>query len=229
MADMFSEIPEDWYSPDAVEQMLEWFRTKVPLSDTEFYMLSDKARSRAFTVSKVAELDLVADVWRAIDSAITTGETLADFRARVGADLESAWGGSDPARLETIFRTNVQNAYSVGRYIQNNKPEVKATHPYSRFSAVLDDRTTDICEDCDGTVLPTDDPWWADHQPPLHFNCRSDVSAITEDEAREYGVDDAPPAVEVDECFGDPFADFDPALYDRPPDLASIYELKEHR
>ncbi len=198
------------------------------MSDHEFYVLDAEARNRAFTVSGVAELDLVSDVWRAIDSAVANGETLADFKTRVAADLESMWGGSNPARLETIFRTNVQSAYSTGRYIQNNKPEVKATHPFSKFSAILDGRTTDICEECDGTILPTDDPWWADHQPPLHFNCRSDVSALTPEEAEELGVDDAPPAVDPDSGFGVPGAAPDFDLAGRPPDLVSIYEMKNH-
>ncbi len=215
------------YEGDSVDRMINWFRAKTPMDANEFYLLDAEARGRAFTVSGVAELDMVSDVMRAVDSAISNGETLADFQARIGTDLTALWGGEDPARLETIFRTNVQSAYSVGRFIQNNKPEVKATHPYSKFSAVLDDRTTDICEECDGTILPTDDPWWADHQPPLHFNCRSDVSAITPEEAEELGVDDAAPEVDADDGFGVPGADPDFDLSTRPPDLTAIYEMKQ--
>jgi SPP1 gp7 family putative phage head morphogenesis protein len=229
VATEFADMPEiDWYDPDSVTSMLTWFRTKEPISAHEFYGISAKAQSKAFTVSGVTDLDIVSDVWRAIDEAVSNGETLREFQARIGDDLESQWGKENPSRLETIFRTNVQSAYSYGRYIQNNKPEVKSTHPYSRFSAVLDDRTTDECEAADGTVLPTEDPWWADHQPPLHFNCRSDVSALTEDEAKEEGIDEKPPeGADPMPGFGSPFVDPSVDLSTRPPDLAAIFELKQ--
>ena len=31
---------------------------------------------------------------------------------------------------------------------------------------------------CNGTTLPYNDPWWADHTPPLHPNCGCYVLAI---------------------------------------------------
>jgi SPP1 gp7 family putative phage head morphogenesis protein len=203
-------------------------RDVLAMNSDEYYELEAKARGRAFTVSGVAELDLVTDVWRAIESAVENGETLEDFKARIGSDLEEAWGGEIPGRLETIFRTNVQSAYAAGRYHQNNRPEVRATHPYSRFTAVLDSRTSDICEALDGTVLHSDDPFWATHQPPLHFNCRSDVSAITVEEAHELGVDEVPPEMQPDDGFGVPITDWKPDLSTRPVELGLLYELKLH-
>jgi len=96
---------------------------------------------------------------------------------------------------------------------------------------VIDDsRTSDICEELIDVVLPADHPFVASHQPPLHHNCRTDVVAITEDEARELGIDEMSPDVEPSEGFGgDPLAGWEPDLSTRPAELASIYELKELR
>jgi SPP1 gp7 family putative phage head morphogenesis protein len=223
-------VEQSWAAPATpTADAIAWFRAKVPMTADEFYALEAEARRRAFTVSGVAELDLVSTVWEALERGVREGTTLEDFRKAVGDTLEAEWGGPNPSRLETIFRTNVQSAYSAGRYRQNNSPAVRATHPYSKFSAVMDSRTSDICEALDGTVLPSDDPFWSTHQPPLHFNCRSDVSAITEDEARELGVDDGPPeGGDPDEGFGNVLDDFEPDLSTRPVELAHAYEMKQH-
>lgn len=210
----------------ALDAMLDFLREKVVMPAAEFYQLEAEARARAFTVSGVADLDLVTDVWEAIDQAVRDGETLEDFRERVGTKLEDAWGGENPWRLETIFRTNVQTAYSAGRQVQN--AAVRSTHPYIRYDVVDDGRTSDICTPLIDVVVKADSDFAAKHHSPLHFNCRTDEVAITEDEAHELGVtgDEDLPEVTPDEGFGAPLEDWEPDLSTRPAELASIYELK---
>lgn len=215
---------EDWDTDaDATELAVEWFKAKLAMMPDEFYALEQSARARAFTVSGVTELDSVSVVYDAVERALKDGTSIDEFKASVGELFTS------DANLETVFRTNVQSAYSAGRYIQNNRPEVRATHPYSKFSAILDGHETDICHDLDGTILPSDDPFWASHQPPLHFNCRSDVTAISDEEAKAAGgVDEETPDTEADEGFGGILEPYEPDLSTRPPDLAAIYEMKQH-
>jgi SPP1 gp7 family putative phage head morphogenesis protein len=225
--DEFDDAPplddEDFLT--SVDAMLQHLKELIPMPAEEFARLEEIAHQRAFTVANVADLDLVSDVWEAIDAAVRNGETLEDFRERVGQKLADAWGGEDPSHLETIFRTNVHSAYSAGRAYQNSR--VKDTHPYLHYSVVDDDRTSEICEDLIGVTLPQDDPFIATHQPPLHYRCRTDVVAVTEEEAREYGIDEVAPDVEPDEGFGgDPLGEFEPDLSTRPAEVASIYELK---
>lgn len=229
MPDEFDDAPELGPGEEfltSVNAMLDYLKDKVAIPAEDFYALEGDARIRAFTVSGIADLDMMGDVWEAIESAVKNGETLADFRERVGELLEDAWGGKRPYQLETIFRTNIQTAYSAGRFQQNNHPAVKQTHPYSRYDVVDDDRTSDVCEPLIGTVLPSDDPFVLTHQPPLHFNCRTDVVAVTEEEARDIGVDEEPPDIEIEEGFGNPFKDWKPDLTTRPAELANIFERK---
>ncbi len=47
----------------------------------------------------------------------------------------------------------------------------------------MDDRTTVICQERNGVTLPQSDRWWLDNWPPLHFNCRSSVRALSSQEA----------------------------------------------
>lgn len=194
-------IPPD---PDKFTEAVNAFRARVPMSDAEFDQLLETERELAFKVSGIAQADLVQEVHDSVERAISDGTTLEDFKAEVGAKLEEAWGGEDPMRLETTFRTNVMGAYNAGRHAVFSSPAVRRARPYLRFDAVEDSRTSTICEELDGKILPADDPFWNRHTPPLHFNCRSILVALSEDEVDdEGGTDDTPdPEGEVDEGFG---------------------------
>ena len=76
-------------------------------------------------------------------------------------------------RLATIIRTNATDAYNQGRKIALQSPTIRPLVPAYQFSAILDDRTTDICLQNDGMIRLADDPIWGARTPPLHYNCRS--------------------------------------------------------
>jgi SPP1 gp7 family putative phage head morphogenesis protein len=212
---------------DGFDKAVAWFRERVPLTSAEWAKLTEEAQARAFTVANVAQLDVVADVWRALDEAIAGGTTFADFKAAVGDKLAAEWGGEDATRLETIFRTNVQLAYNAGRYDQQTDPAVLEARPFWRYSAVLDSRTSRICGPLHGTTLPADHSWWSHHQPPLHFNCRSTIVSLTPDQAQSFGIATDAPDVEPQDGFGKPgMPPYQPDLSDRPAALASAYEAK---
>ena len=215
--------------PVDFEEAIAWHRDRVHLTKKQRDALVGYAQKKAFTVAGVAQLDMVTEVWRAIDRALDEGTTLADFKKAVGEHLKSVWQGTVAApgsRIETIFRTNVQLAYSAGRYEQ--ALEVKDERPYWMFDAVLDSRTSDICETCDGTVCPADDPWWRTHQPPLHHNCRSSLTTLTPEQAGERGVSRRAPAVRASDGFGQPPSrdEWEPDAGDYPRELWSTFKSK---
>lgn len=215
--------PADADAPDAA---VAWFRERVPMTDDQFSDLDDESHATAFTVAGVAQLDLVEDVWSALDRAIANGETLEDFQARVGDRLASAWGSEQPWRLETIYRTVTASAYNAGRYAQMTEPAVKQARPFWRFSDIQDARESDICREAGGTVLPADHSWWNSHYPPLHHQCRSHVVTLSSDEAQDEGVAAHPPAGHSAEGFGAaPVSapNLEPDLDEYPPELAKAY------
>ena len=57
-----------------------------------------------------------------------------------------------------------------------------------RYSAVMDDRTTDYCRKLDGKVFQKSDPQFAFRTPPQHYGCRSIWSAVTNKEAEENNI-----------------------------------------
>src|SRR4051812_38469029 len=123
--------------PEQFDDAVTHFRRRVPIPDQAYRRLDSDARKRAFSVAGVAQLDLVNQVWAAIDSALANGTTLGDFKTDVSAKLTAAWGAEKPWLIDTIFRTNVQTAYGAGRWRQMRDPAVMRARPYWRFSAIL--------------------------------------------------------------------------------------------
>jgi SPP1 gp7 family putative phage head morphogenesis protein len=193
-----TEAPSPTRTP--LEQAIAWFRRRLSMNAREFYRLSAAGRRQAFTVSNVARMDVVNDVWRAIDRAVEQGRSLEDFQNEVKVKLMREWEGTNivPAsRMETIYRTNVSQAYNAGRHAQQTDPDVIAARPFWMYDALLDSSTSNLCMRLHGTILPADHEFWQTRYPPNHFNCRSGVRSLTRSGAeRRGGV--SPTAPELD-------------------------------
>lgn len=217
------------FDPTRSEEAIEWFRKRVPLLDSEWEALTEAARKHAFRVAGATRIDMVASVMEAIESALTNGDSLADFKEPVGQMLTDSWGGSvddPPWRLETIFRTNTQSAYAAGRHKQMSDPVVKKHRPYWQLDAVIDKGTTDVCKEAHGVILPQDHPWWNGHYPPLHFNCRSSVRSLRKSQAEARGITTSPPDVKAQEGFGSrpSIGEWEPDPNDYPDELKPYVE-----
>lgn len=203
--------------------------SRFPVTEALKEQLGAYAGSRAWTIAGVTQLDIVLQVYESLRTAIETGQSLDEWKAGIKDKLEQSWGKKDSARLETIFRTNVQTAYNRGRYLQMKDLAVTAVRPFWMYDAILDSRTTQVCKDLNKTVLPQDDPFWDARIPPLHFACRSSIRSLTEAQAKRRGVTQKPPTTEPGEGFGAaPIADDwkpDPEKY--PPELWRIFEDKQ--
>lgn len=168
-----------------------WFRKRVPMLKADFEKLVGDARLRAFTIAGVSRLELIQEVMGALDKSIAGGETLADFKKRVETKLLKAWGGTEPTgRLELIHRNAVQQAYNAGRYALATDPAVINVRPYWKFDAILDRRTSDVCRENNGRIMPANDVWWNLNYPPLHHRCRSSVRSLTIEQAGQAGFAD---------------------------------------
>jgi SPP1 gp7 family putative phage head morphogenesis protein len=181
------------------DEAIEWFLARIVLARGEFDAISDRAKRQAFTVSNLSSLRMVDQVFREIGRALMGAEGMKSFRKRMIPMMDDDWGqgrGRDAAgrrinvgaRLETIYRTNVLGAYNDGRHEQMSEPVVKKFRPYWMYDAIMDSRTTSICKGRDGKVFAADDPWWNTNYPPLHYNCRSGVRALTAKQALRRGV-----------------------------------------
>jgi SPP1 gp7 family putative phage head morphogenesis protein len=203
-------------------------RKRVPVPKEVWNTMQVEERAHAFTVAEVARTNILQSVLDAIDKAVEKGTAITDFRDEVADKLIDQWGGEIPGRVEAIFRTNLGYAYAEGRHAINSAPAVKEARPYWRYDDTDNDRECDVCHDCHGVVLPADDPFWSDHHPPLHHQCECTVTALSPEEAKDEGIDDEGPDVEVDDGFGaEPSVegkDWEPDLSGLDPELRAALE-----
>lgn len=151
--------------PLPFEEAIAVYRDKLLLTDDEFYALADAARARAFSVAGTARMDVIMDVHGAVLKAIDSGETLADFKGRLESIMETrGWKGLTPWHAETVFRNNIQTAYSTGRYAQ--MVEQTDRFPYWEYDAVNDSRTRPTHAALDGKIFRADHPFWDTWYPP---------------------------------------------------------------
>lgn len=104
------------------------------------------------------------------------------------ADPKTGEHFGTPRRLNTIYRTNMQQAYSAARY-QRYMDNVD-NRPYWQYSAVGDQRTRPAHQALQGKIYRYDDPFWATFYPPNGFNCRCTVIALSERDLKRKGIDE---------------------------------------
>lgn len=159
----------------------------------------------AFTVAKMADIDMLADVQASLEDAIAQGLSYDTWADTITPMLQrKGWWGRQavtdpltgetivaelgtPSRLKTIFRTNVQGSYAAGQWEQIQ--EQKDVAEYLLYDAIDDHRTRPEHAAWDGTVLPADHPWWLTHYPPNGWNCRCGVIQMSAEDLEDLGLE----------------------------------------
>lgn len=172
---------------------------KIPISAGEFYKLGDQARTAAFTVSYVTGKDTVEHIRQALLDVLASGGTLSDFRSQVGEVLKTSPIG--PFHVDTIFRTNIQNAFHAGQQRVMADPLVSDAFPFVKYNGVADTRIRHSHQSMLHSGIPingkpsaiyySDDPVWNVWTPPNGFNCRCGLTYLTIRQAARRGVAEA--------------------------------------
>lgn len=184
-------------------EAVEHFRAKGHRLSFDWRDVYADEHARVFTVAKVMELDVLADIRAEVDKAIADGITLPEFRRNLEPKLqEKGWWGrkrmvdpetgeerevqlGSPRRLRIIYDTNLRTAYAAGSWERMQRTKEK--RPYLRYVAIRDDRTRPQHAAWHNTVLPIDHPWWRTHYPPNGWRCRCSVQQLSERDLERYG------------------------------------------
>lgn len=186
MANVSVELPpwEIIAEPVAPDAAIEFWKQRAKLTDEEARALGEGAKRRAFYVTGLARRDLVQLVSDGIEEALKNGETLADFKKRIATAIQTQ--GWHDYRVENIFRTNMQTAYSAGRY--KKMQAVKASRPYWQYIAVMDKRVRPSHAILHEKVYPADHEFWATNYPPNGFRCRCGVRTLSARQVKKQGL-----------------------------------------
>lgn len=158
--------------------------------------------ARAFTVAKVANLDLLATIRQSLDKVMRDGGTLEQWKDGLVPELKKAgWWGmvenealtgtADPVfvggrRLRTIYDTNLRISRAAGRW--KRIQEMKDVRPFLMYVSIGDDRTRPLHRRWGGNdpafpfriILPVDHPAWAIFYPPNDWGCRCSVRQLSQ-------------------------------------------------
>ncbi len=107
--------------------------------------------------------------------------------------------------LDTLARTNIFESMNEARYAEFTDPALDGFVVAFRFSSILDDRTTEVCEHMHDRIYKADDEVWDEYRPPLHYNCRSILVPITAVDVQDGvwdGTESEEPTVDPQAGFG---------------------------
>jgi len=197
-----AEVPRRYAAAileEAVEptEALEFFKKKIPMTKAEYSALSRKYKEKAFAIAGTEQDRILKDARQLLEDALQYGWAETKFEHKFNEKMEQYIGGApgqlkdgklmEPYHIETVYRTNLSEAYNSGRRAMMEDPSIKAQVPAWEYSAIMDPRTTDFCRAMDKKVYLSTDPIWEQNYPPNHYNCRSIVVGIVA-ETEKYEV-----------------------------------------
>ena len=162
------------------------------------FISEDFFKQKSFKVAGKLTDDAIAIISQVIANGVKGGKTFKtieeDIYRAMGAngflameDYKEALGAAiDPdlknpqARIDTMLRTNGFEAVNEARYSYFTDPQLDGFVEALEYSAVMDSRTTQICQHLDGHVHSTDSDVWQNNRPPNHYNCRSLLIPVTQ-------------------------------------------------
>ena len=182
---------------------IEWLQAKGVTAES-YRNLTASEIAKVYTIARITDLDMLNDIKQSMIKAADNGQAFADWRKDILQHLQNkCWPHPNvhdgkviidptsgevfgaPRRLENIYRTNMQTAYSAGQY-QGYMANIDS-RPYWMYDAVGDHRTRPAHAAMDGLVYRYDDPFWATFYPPNGYRCRCSVIALSERDMQRDG------------------------------------------
>lgn len=160
-----------------------------------FDALASDAKAQAFTVAGINSEKTLEKIRDDLAALVEQGPTLREFKRGLRESLDTSHIGD--AHAETIYRTNVQAAYSAGRDVLTSNPIVASVFPYREYIPIHDGRVDPEhlalgSLGLNGTgIYRADDPMWDYFSPPWRYNCRCGTNEKTIEAAARGGVEEA--------------------------------------
>lgn len=181
------------------EAAVKFFQEKGLRQTWNWWEMLAEQHTTSFTVAKMLDNDLLKTTQDAVEYAMAQGYGKEWLQENLVPEWQKAgWWGKQltpegeavqlgsAARLQTIFRTNMQSSYSVGQW---DAIEAAAeAMPYLMYDAVDDLRTRDSHAALDNIVRPVSDPFWLSHYPPNGWNCRCSTIQLSKADLADYGL-----------------------------------------
>lgn len=171
------------FATSPFKSAMESFIDRDILPKEQWKTMEDTVKRQSFTIAGVETKRMRDKIFTVLASEIEAGADLRGFKKTMLASLRDAGmipsktktGALSASHIETVFRTNVLNAYNYGRKEHSKQDAVTERFPVWEIRAVRDSRTRKTHKDAHGLKLLHDDPFWEKAYPPFGFNCRCRV------------------------------------------------------
>ncbi|QBK70681.1 phage head morphogenesis protein [Acinetobacter johnsonii] len=174
------------------QDAIDYLKAKGFKIGWDWHETLDEAHSRAFTVAKVARIDLLQDIRKSLIDAMQQGQGFEQWKANITPTLQQkGWWGKQtvvnpagmeqpvqlgsPRRLKTIFDTNMHKSLAAGRY--KAMMAIVETRPIWVWVHISISNPRKIHLARNGEARRYDDPFWLYAYPPVGFGCQCKVIA----------------------------------------------------
>ncbi len=201
-------MPEIEYGNLPFNEAIKFFQDKgLAISPDSWRDVWQQAHARSFTVARLTAMDVLEDVRAEVQKALDDGISLGQFKKDLRKNLETkGWFAPTakeaevtlpdgtirkrltPWRLETIYRTNTQTAYSFGRYKQMK--DVADRRPFWQYQSALLSTTRPTHAAQHGRVFHHLHPFWNEWYPPNGFFCHCFVKTLSEGQMNERSLEE---------------------------------------
>jgi len=169
---------------------IAYLQQKIALGTDSWRAIADDENDAIFVVAG-AKADLLSELRAAVISAIKSGNSLAEFRARF-EQIARRWAWTPASgknlawRSRLVFRTNLRTAYAAGRYQYQLDPEVQRIQPYLKFIHSSAPEPRPHHRALDGKVFLSDTlPFF----PPSGYGCGCRTITLSQREFNRQGLE----------------------------------------
>jgi SPP1 gp7 family putative phage head morphogenesis protein len=182
----FNEVIEE-FDPFKMkfEEAIKSFLDKTPVLYDTIEEITEEVRANVVWLKKSTDLEITSKLFDNMKKSMESGTTFKQWLKDCDEIINKAGLGNQGYYLENVYRTNMMTQYSIGNYKQ--QIEVVEEFPYWEYSAIEDNRTSNICKQLDGVIKRYDDPFWSTYYPPNHYQCRSTVISRSKEEMKRHG------------------------------------------
>lgn len=168
------------------DDAIKYIQDKYPILYDDIDEITDEVTQKYFWVKESTSLELTKKIQKSLLTLLKNGGTFKEWKDNYDTNFKNMGLESSGSYTETIYRTNLQSAYAAGRYQQQDSQ--KELFPYWQYVSIIDDVTTDICTELNGKTYRASDPVWNSIYPPNHYNERSSVIALNNEDVAEMNI-----------------------------------------
>lgn len=185
------------------QDAIDYLKAKGFKIGWDWHETLNEAHSRAFTVAKVARIDLLQDIRKSLIDAMQQGQGFEQWKANITPTLQQkGWWGKQtvvnpagmeqpvqlgsPRRLKTIFDTNMHKSLAAGRY--KAMMATVETRPIWVWVHISISNPRKIHLARNGEARRYDDPFWLYAYPPTEWGCKCKVIARRESDIEDQNL-----------------------------------------